>query len=227
VDLAILGAHGAKLITIPLFRAFEEASGHRIGVSYGEAGELRHRIAEGAEFDATIQPSLELALPSGRLDAGSLVAVAHSDFGIGVRTGGPPPDAATPEALKRLLLSVASVVYTDPKTGGASGVLFARIIEALGIADAVNAKSKLVAGIRNAELVASGEIELAVQLSHEIHAVAGVQFVPLPAEFQSRVTFSAALSAKTPRREPAAALLRFLTAPEAAATIRGAGMVPG
>jgi molybdate transport system substrate-binding protein len=73
--------------------------------------------------------------------------------------------------LKRLLLDVKSTAYTDPKSGGVSGVLFVSVLDKLGIAEGVNKKSKLVTGMHNSELVAKGEVELAVQASHEILAV--------------------------------------------------------
>src|SRR5262249_54113295 len=78
------------------------------------------------------------------------------------------------------------------------GVLFARMLERLGIADEVNKKSRLVTGELNATYVARGQADIVVQLSSEIHAVAGVQFVPIPAEFRASVTFSAALASTQP-----------------------------
>jgi hypothetical protein len=60
---------------------------------------------------------------------------------------------------------------------GIAGVLFARMIERLGIADEVNKKSKLVAGHLNATFVAKGEAELAVQLSREIRTLGKVEQV--------------------------------------------------
>ena len=50
-------------------------------------------------------------------------------------------------------------------------MLFVSVLDKLGIAEEVNKKSKLVTGMHNSELVAKGEVELAVQASHEILAV--------------------------------------------------------
>ena len=54
---------------------------------------------------------------------------------------------------------------------------------------------RLTRGVLNAALVARGEADLAVQLAHEIHAVAGVDFVPMPPQFARTITFSAGLPA--------------------------------
>ena len=113
-----------------------------------------------------------------------------------MRNDAPKPDTSTAEALKRLLLDVKSTAYTDPKSGGGSGVLFVSVLDKLGIAEEVNKNSKLVTGMHNSELVAKGEVELAVQASHEILAVPRyTQFTSMPSEFQSALVFSAAVSA--------------------------------
>ena len=60
--------------------------------------------------------------------------------------------------------------------------------------------------------------------SRTIHAVAGVDFVPLPPEFARAVTFSAGLP---PAASVAAStLLGFLSGQEAAAIVAAAGMQP-
>ncbi len=59
----------------------------------------------------------------------------------------------------------------------------------------VEPRLRLTKGVLNAELVARGEAEMAVQLAHEIRSVAGVDFVALPPEFQRGIVFSAGLAA--------------------------------
>ena len=156
-----------------------------------------------------------------------LASIAHSDLGMAVLSTAPKPDTNTSEATKRTLLAVKSIVYTDPKTGGIAGVLFARMIERLGIVDEVNQKSKLVAGQLNATFVANREVELAVQLSSEIREVPGVQFVPMPPEFRASVTFSGTTATNAKEPATAKAFLEFLTAPSAAPAIRSKGFEPG
>jgi molybdate transport system substrate-binding protein len=74
------------------------------------------------------------------------------------------------------LLAAKSIVYTDPALGSPSGVHFAQVLERLGIAEEMKAKSKLHNGVGfNAEFVARGEIELAIQQISEIVPVKGVE----------------------------------------------------
>ena len=55
---------------------------------------------------------------SGKISSDSVVKIAHSDLGIGMRNDAPKPDTSTAEALKGLLLDVKSIAYTDSKAEG-------------------------------------------------------------------------------------------------------------
>jgi ABC-type molybdate transport system substrate-binding protein len=58
--------------------------------------------------------------------------------------------------------------------------------------------------------------------------IKGIDFVgPLPADIQEMTVFSAGLHTTASAPEAAKALVKFLTAPEAAAAIKKAGMQPG
>ena len=137
------------------------------------------------------------------------------------------PDTSSNDALKETLLSAKSIVYTEPKTGDIGGVLFTRLIERLGIADAVNKSSKLVDGSLNATFLLKGEADLAVQLANEILAVPGVQLVPLPPQFQISVTFSGAVGTSATDSAAAKSLIHFLARPAVAPVIRSLGYEPG
>jgi hypothetical protein len=63
------------------------------------------------------------------------------------------------------------------------------VIERLGIVDEINKKSKIVSG-PPVEFLAKGEADLAVALAIGVIDFPGVQFVPMPPEFQATVTFS-------------------------------------
>ena len=145
-----------------------------------------------------------LAPLSGKISNDSVVKIAHSDLDIGMRNDAPKPSTSTAEALKRLLLDVKSIAYAGPKSGGVRVLL-------TGYRQEVNKKSKLVTGMHNSELVAKGQVELAVQASHEILAVPGTQFTSMPPEFQSTLVFSAAVSASPKEPDTAKALVDFLS----------------
>ena len=140
-------------------------------------------------------------------------------------------DISSAEALKRTLLAAKSIVYTDPAIGGASGIHFEKVIDRLGIAEEIRAKSirnALAATKPSAEYVARGEAELGIQLISEIVSVPGAEFLgPLPGDLQSMTDILAGILKTAPQPDAARALLKFLTSPSAAPAIKMAGMEPG
>ena len=80
-------------------------------------------------------------------------------------------------------------------------------------------------GVLNAAPVARGEADLAVQLAHEIHAVAGVDFVPMPPRICPHHHVLGRASGP-PQADAARELIGFLSGQEAAPIIAAAGMQP-
>jgi molybdate transport system substrate-binding protein len=118
------------------------------------------------------------------------------------------------------------IVITDPASGGVSGVHMADVFRRLGVAEELKPKLKLNTGGYNAEFVATGEADMAFQLAHEVRAVPGIDFVPLPAEFQRVFVFSAALGTRATDSQAANAVLRFLSGPSGTAAIRARHLEP-
>jgi molybdate transport system substrate-binding protein len=215
--------------------AFEKATGHRLvttrGPSMGDSPEaIPTRLARGEMADVVIldgEASDRLAA-SGIVRADSKVVLALSQVGMVVRAGARVPDISTVDAFKRTLLAAQSVGYSDSGSGTyLSTVLF----EKLGIADQIARKSRKVRGPPSGEpvaaVVARGELEIGFQQVSELIHVPGVTFVgALPAELQPGFTFAGAITTNARQPEAAAALLRFLASPEAAAIKKTHGLAP-
>jgi molybdate transport system substrate-binding protein len=99
----------------------------------------------------------------------------------------------------------------------------------MGIAEQIKNKVKQTpSGVQVGEIVARGEADLGFQQVSELLHLKGIDYLgPLPADIQHITTFSAGLHKDAPAPEAAKALVRFLTAPEAAASIKKSGMEPG
>ena len=81
--------------------------------------------------------------------------LAASNIAVAIKSGAHKPDISSADALKQALLEAKSVAYSDPASGGASGVHFAAVLERLGIADKLKGKTKYPpAGGNAASLVA-------------------------------------------------------------------------
>jgi molybdate transport system substrate-binding protein len=140
----------------------------------------------------------------------------------------PKPDISTPEALKQTLLKAKSIAYSEPSAGGASGVYFAKLLERMGIADQMRPKTKFPpAGGFSAELLMTGEAELAVQQKPELLHVAGCEIVGLlPGDLNLVTEFAAAIMAGSNNAEIGKALIAMLQSPAAKAIFRAKGLDP-
>jgi molybdate transport system substrate-binding protein len=223
-DIDLLAANGSRLFVNPLIPVFERTTNHRVTAKFEEPGIHRKAALAGDAFDLIILPAGWEEIRAKII--GNPVGIAHTQFGFLVRADSPMPDTGSADAVKRALLAAKSIVYTDPKTGAINGVLFARMLERLGIADEVNRKSKIVTG-PPVEFLAKGEVDLAVALSIGVVDFPNVRFVPMPPEFQATVTFSGAISGAAKQPVASKALLEFLIGPGAVPIIKAKGYEPG
>jgi len=209
---------------------FEMASGHKVSIAFGLGVAMVKRIQDGEAADFVLAPrsAIDGLLKAGKLARGSDATLARSSVGVAVRKGAPRPDISTPEALKRTLLAVRAISYSNPAYGGASGVHFAKVLERLGIADEMKAKTRFPPeGGFTARLLAAGEVDLAVQQIGELISAPGVELLgPLPADLQSVTTFAAAIPLSASQPDAATALIRYLQSSAAMAVIKAKGLEP-
>ena len=213
-----------------LARQFERDTGDKLTIGYSLIADIRKRILEGESADVIIlsRPVMDELQKQDKFAAGSIVNVAGTAVSMAARAGAPKPDITSVDAFKSSLLAAKSIVYADPAKGGASGVYFARVLDRLGIAEQIKAKTILVPGAQAADVVAKGEAELGVAQASEIVAVAGAQLVgPLPGEYASMTVFTAGIGAGSKAPEAAKALIQFLTGPSAAPVFKSKGFEPG
>jgi len=208
-----------------LLPAFEKATGHRVTVDWGGTLDIVKRVGDGAAADIVIVPDARIddLIKQGRL--ASRVDLVRSGVGIAVPAGAPRPDIASTDALKRTLLAAESIVLSS----GPSSFYLLALFPKLGIDDAIKPKiTRLAPGAGVGAALARHEGEIGFTQISELLSVQGIDYLgPLPAEIQSITVFSAGLNAQASSPDAARALIRFLTAPEAAPVLKRHGMDPG
>ena len=229
-EIKVYATIGMGSVLKELQPKFEQASGHKLDITWGLAGALAKRVADGETPDAlvAIKGGVDGLVTSGRIAAPSAATLALSGVGVSVRSGAPKPDISTPDKLKEALIAAKAIAYSDPSKGGASGVHFAKVAERLGIADQVKAKSKHpeTAGLPG-KLLLDGTADLAIAQVPELLEVQGTDLVgPLPGDLQNITTFAGGVVTGAKQPDAAAAFLKFLQTPEALATIKAKGMEP-
>jgi molybdate transport system substrate-binding protein len=225
-ELKVLSGNGARAAVQELTAQFERQSGHKVALRFEVNAGLQRKIEAGETFDAVVlnPPVLDALIKQGKVVAETRAAIGRAGLGVAVKAGAPKPDISSVESFKRALLSVKAVAFPGE---GASGRYFVSLVDRLGIGAEMKGRLKPMEAEDTVEVVARGEADMVVVVSSRIYDVHGIDPVgPIPAELQTMIGFAAGVGASA--REPAAALalVRFLSAPEAAPTLRAKGVEP-
>jgi molybdate transport system substrate-binding protein len=224
--LTVLSGNGPRAAVRELCVQFARATGNTVDVVFDVNTEVIKRGEAGEAFDVAVgnPPTIERLIKSGKIVAGSRADIGRAGLAVAVRAGTPKPDIFTVEAFKRVLLAVKAVAYPGE---GASGVYFVGLLDRMGIKAAMQSKLRPMQAEDTVEVVARGEADMVVVVAPRITDVPGVEVVgPIPEELQTKIGFAAGLGASAQQPEAAKALIRFLTAPTAAATLRAKGVEP-
>lgn len=228
--IKIVSAGAVKEMVVTLGAPFEQATGNRLDLNFATVGAMRARIEKGEAADVMClsQSAIAALDKAGFVLAGSIVNLADTVTGVVIRAGAASPDISTVEAFKQTLLNARSVAYVDPRAGGSSGVMFAALLERLGIAEAINKKAVLGRGGHDVAVsVAEGRADIGTTFISEILPVKGAQVAGLlPGELHNANTYTAALHAGTAQSEAARAFVAALTDPATRARWTAAGLEP-
>ena len=205
---------------------YEAANGVRIDADFAPTLALLERLrgGEGADVVILTREGLDGLAGEGSVVANSCVDLARSYVGLAVKAGAGHPDVATEAALRAALLAARSVAYSRL---GASGIMFAQLIERLEIAPEINARAVIIPQGFTAERLVTGEADIAVQQISELKQVAGIEVVGvIPRELQTPAVFSAGRMTASDKIAQSEQLLRFLASTEVAPVLREAGLEP-
>jgi molybdate transport system substrate-binding protein len=224
-ELKVLCSNGLRAVVEELVPQFEQKTGNKVVLKFEPSTAIQKRIEAGEVFDVAVMTTalVDQEIKAGRLAGDSRTIVARSGLGLSVRAGSKKPNIATVDAFKKALLSAKSITYA---TQGASAAPFEALVDRLGIAAEVKPKYKLRdTASQVGEVVADGTVEIGVAPVSEILPVKGVELVgAFPADVQSYVVMTAALSVKAQERGAAKNFVEFLMAPANLPVIKARGM---
>lgn len=224
-QVRLLSSNGVRVVVEGLADDLDRAVGSGLSADFSSTATLQQRILNGEAFDVAIltTDAIDDLVKAGRLHPSSRVELARTGVGVGFRKGGRRPDVRTAAALKQSLLEAPSIVYAS---AGASRAAIDRMLNALGIAAALEARTTLVGPGQAVDTVATGKSAIVITLVSEILPVPGVELAgPLPGEFQSYVSFAAATPDEE-RASHATALHGLLGGPRAAQLLKRNGLEP-
>jgi molybdate transport system substrate-binding protein len=226
-EIRVIGSPGFREAYTDLLPGFETSAAHHVTTIWGGVSEIAKRVAEGEMADIVILPAAQIddLIRRGKLVPETRVDVAKSSIGVAIRMGAPRIDAASSDGIRKALIAAKSIAYSS----GPSGVHMADVIQKWGIADQLKAKTRISppdtpVGV----MIARGDAEIGFQQVSELVRIKGIDYLgPLPADIDEITVFSAAVHRNASAPDAAKALVKYLSAPEAAPTIRKTGMDPG
>jgi molybdate transport system substrate-binding protein len=217
-EIKVLSGNGAKAAVRELFAQFERATVNKINLHFEVNADIQKKIEAGEAFDVAVlnPPVIEALSKEAKIVTGSRADSGRAGLGVAVRQGAPKPDISSVDAFRRTLLAAKAVAYPGK---GASGLYFVSLLDRMGIKAQMQGKLK--------PMLARGDADLVVVVATRIMDVGGVEMVgPIPEELQTKIGFAAGLSASAKEPDVAKSLIRFMTAPSAAATLRAKGVDP-
>jgi molybdate transport system substrate-binding protein len=223
VEINVLSGQAVEPGLVVAVDTFRKQTGTNVKITFATAPEIRRRVEAGETTDVVIAPPavLDDLAKSGKVDGTARVPVGRVGVGVVIRDGAPKPDVSTTDALKRAVLDADSVIYNR----ASSGLFVEGLLQRLGLAEQIQAKTKRYAGTDMIEPLIKGKgKEIGFMPVAEIlhFRGRGLQLVgPLPADIQNYTSYAAEPASKS---EVARAFVRFLGSPVAKGIFVAAGI---
>jgi molybdate transport system substrate-binding protein len=226
-DLVVLSAAAMKTAVSSLPADFTAATGDKVSFIFGTAGFIRDKAVSGEAFDLVIVPPAPLGdlVKRGLVIDGSMQKLGLVQLGAAVQSGTPHPAIDTEAAFKATLLAAKSIGMADPASGATSGIYLAKLLEQLGVMEAVRPKLQYYPeGQVAMEAAARGEVAFGLGQISEILPVKGTDLLgPIPDALQLKTIYAAGLAQHSKSPEAAQRLMRFLQGPQAIAAFKAQG----
>ena len=204
---------------------FTRQTGHEVKFTSTNPAIIQQKIDAAEPFELYVIPAafLRAAEKANRVAANTSRPVAKVGVGVAARADGPRHDFSTPDAFRKMLLDAKKVAFSDASSGGLSALSVQKVLETLGVAEAV--KAKAVTQGNGQELVGKGEVDFGLYNVSEIPRAPNVVLAGrLPAAIQAYLEYEAAIPVGNSAPAPAQAFLAFITAPQARAKWDASGI---
>jgi molybdate transport system substrate-binding protein len=227
LPLQLISSMATRAVLRELATRCQDATGLAVHTEAAGGVDVAKRVRAGGAPDLVVLASdvIDALIAEGHLRARpGRVDLVKSGVAVAVRAGAPRPDIASEEALRRSVLSAATLSYST----GPSGTHLEKTFERWGVLAEVRARIVVPPpGTPVGTLVADGRAELGFQQLSELATLPGIDVVgPLPPDVQLLTVFSGGVAARCERPDAAGAVLDFMTSAAAADVIRRHWMDP-
>lgn len=228
--LTIAAASDMQPVLPRLVARFEQQTGHTVRITFGSSGNFLAQIRSGAPFDVFLSADMDYPkqLESAGLTepgtvrpyaTGALVLWTRRGSGIDVQRG---LAALSSDRVRRI-----AVANPEHAPYGRAAVAALR---SAGIYDLVRAKFVFGENVAQAaQFVQSGNADaglLPLSLAKSAPLVAAGEFATIPSTLYPAIEQAAVILRASSQKDAARAFLKYLTGPEAVATLADAGFGP-
>jgi molybdate transport system substrate-binding protein len=199
VQVSVVSGGAAQGLVNALSAQFRAQTGCGIAGTFGAVGAMRDKLLVGAPADLLILTRTLVAEleRTGYVVPGSAVDLGVVRTGVAVRAGDPAPPVGDAAALRSALTAADGIYFPDAKLATA-GIHFAKVLDALGIADDVvarlrpypNGATAMQAMARATDAHVIGCTQITEILNTPGVTLAG----PLPKEFELATVYTAGVS---------------------------------
>lgn len=216
-EIKVLDANALTIAMKEIAADFTKQTGNQVTFVGVSPGLVEQRIKAGEQYDLVITATASAAAfeKEGKWRPGSRHPLARVGIGVAVREG-TKIDLSTVESTRKALLDAKSITHSAPGGNGLSGVNAVKVLDNLGLTDAVKSKTKIAAGdlAASQEMIAKGEVELGLFNLSEIPRAPGVvRAGPVPAAVEVYINYDSAIPVTNTSPEAAQALLDFFHRP--------------
>jgi molybdate transport system substrate-binding protein len=143
-NLNVLSGGAAQGLVASLAESFRERCGFDIAGEFGAVGAMAARLRQGAKVDLVILTSALIAdlAREHLLARASITDVGRVETALAVRAADPPLSVDDAASLRDALLGADAIFVPDTKSSTA-GIHVAKVLQQLGIADAVATRLKI------------------------------------------------------------------------------------
>jgi molybdate transport system substrate-binding protein len=207
---------------------FERQSGTSVQYVFAVMLALREKVAAGEIADVLVMPTniLDAYEKEGVVRRDGRAVLGLVSINAVVRAGASKPDLSTPDKVKQAMLAARAITHATPGETP-SGTHMDKLIETLGIADAMKGKVMHRSALRGGvELVASGEAEIGFYPKSEVLSPNLSLVGPLPDAIQLTTIYGAAVAAKSAKAEVGKDFIAFMTDGQVLGAWTAAGFDP-
>jgi molybdate transport system substrate-binding protein len=227
-EIKVLNANALTIAMKEIAADFTKETGNSVSFVGVSPGLVEQRIKAGEIYDLVITATASAAAfeKEGRWRAGTRHPLARVGIGVAVRDG-VKVDLSSVESTRKALLDAKSITHSAPGGNGLSGANAVKVLDNLGLTDAVKAKTKLAAGdlADGQAMIAKGEVDLGLFNVSEIPRAPGVvRAGPVPAAVQVYINYDSAVPATNTAPDAALAFIQYLRRPAAHAVWDKAGL---